>query len=164
MSYKTSWLVVHLATPLAFLSSFFAGKEVFENKNFKLTYLIGLSATIIVSLHVTYFDFNNVVDQPLIYVQTQWGALEMADRIKELLGEGNKVAVFAVDGHYWPLPWMLRHEAEKYPNSLLFTNSCPQGYDYVFVVYRDHGCLQGYEIVGKYELRKWWEFYEMKKL
>ncbi|MCS7144508.1 MAG: TIGR03663 family protein [Archaeoglobaceae archaeon] len=163
MSYKTSWLVIHLATPLAFLSAVFMGKEVFENRNFKLTYLVGLFATLLVSFHVTYIDFNNV-DQPLIYVQTQWGAVEMSDRIRELLGEGYRVAVFAVDGHYWPLPWILRHEVDQYSNKLLFMNSCPQGYDYVFVVYRDYKCLEGYEIVGKYELRKWWEFYEMKKL
>jgi len=164
MSYKTPWLVVHLATPLAFFGTVFAGEEIFVNKNFRLVYLFGFFATVLVSFHVTYIDYNNVVDQPLIYVQTQWGAVEMAEKIRELLQEGNKVAVFAVDGHYWPLPWMLRHEADKYQANLLFTNSCPQGYDYVFVVERDYGCLQGYEILGKYELRKWWEFYEMRKL
>ncbi|MDK2796021.1 MAG: hypothetical protein PWQ22_369 [Archaeoglobaceae archaeon] len=164
MSYKTSWLVVHLATPLSFIGVIFVGKEVFSNRNFRLVYSFGLLATAIIALHVTYVDYNNVVDQPLIYVQTQWGAVDMAERIRELLEEGNKVAVFAVDGHYWPLPWVLRHEVEKYSSNLLFTNSCPNGYDYVFVVQRDYGCLQGYEIIGKYELRKWWEFYEMKKL
>ena len=163
MSYKTSWLVVHLATPLAFLAAVFIGKEAFSRKDFRLLYVFGLVATTFISLHVTYVDFNNV-EQPLIYVQTQWGAVEMSDRIRELLQEGNKVAVFAVDGHYWPLPWMLRHEVDKYKGNLLFTNSCPQGYDYVFVVQRDFGCLEGYEIVGKYELRKWWEFYEMRKI
>jgi len=164
MSYKTSWLVVHLATPSAFLGAVFVGKEVFENRNFRLIYTFGLLATATISLHVTYVDYNNVVEQPLIYVQTQWGAVEMAEEIRELLKEGYKVAVFAVDGHYWPLPWMLRHEVDEYSGKLLFTNSCPQGYDYVFVVQRDYRCLEGYEIVAKYELRKWWEFYEMKKL
>ncbi|MEM3138736.1 MAG: TIGR03663 family protein [Archaeoglobaceae archaeon] len=164
MSYKTSWLVVHLATPLAFLGAIFVGKDVFEKREFRVVYLLGLTATLIISFHVTYVDFNNVVDQPLIYVQTQWGAVEMADRIRGLLQEGNRVAVFAIDGHYWPLPWILRHEVDQYSSNLLFTASCPQGYDYVFVVYRDYGCLEGYEIVGKYELRKWWEFYEMRKL
>ncbi|MEM1578451.1 MAG: TIGR03663 family protein [Archaeoglobaceae archaeon] len=158
MVYKTSWLVVHLATPLAFFAMVFVRNEFFERKETKIAFAFGFVATIIISIHVSYFDYNNVVDQPLIYVQTQNGAVEMAERIKELLAKGHKVAVFAVDGHYWPLPWMLREK------NVVFTTQCPQDYDYVFAVHRDYGCLKSYEIVGNYELRKYWEFYEMRKI
>ncbi|MCX8172942.1 MAG: TIGR03663 family protein [Archaeoglobaceae archaeon] len=164
MAYKTSWLVIHLATPLAFFGAIFVGEEIFRRKEPRIVYAVGLIATTLIAFHVAYLDFNNVLNQPLIYVQTQWGAVEMAERIRELLRNGYDVAVFAVDGHYWPLPWILRNEAEQYAGKLTFTNSCPQNYDYVFAVYRDYGCLEGYEIVRKYELRKYWEFYELKRL
>ncbi|MEM4503444.1 MAG: hypothetical protein QXW59_01050, partial [Archaeoglobaceae archaeon] len=157
MVYKTSWLVVHLATPIAFFGMVFMRKDFFEKKETKIAFAIGFIATLLISIHITYFDYNNV-SQPLIYVQTQNDAVKMAERIKELVNKNYSVAVFAVDGHYWPLPWMLREE------KVVFTTLCPQGYDYVFAVYRDYNCLSGYEIVGKYELRKFWEFYELRKL
>lgn len=157
MVYKTSWLVVHLATPIAFFAMVFMRKDFFEKKETKIAFAIGFIATLLISIHITYFDYNNV-SQPLIYVQTQNDAVKMAERIKELVNKNYSVAVFAVDGHYWPLPWMLREE------KVVFTTLCPQGYDYVFAVYRDYNCLSGYEIVGKYELRKFWEFYELRKL
>lgn len=158
MVYKTSWLVVHLATPIAFFAMVFMRRDFFEKKETKIAFTIGFIATLFVSIHVTYFDYNDVTNQPLIYVQTQNGAVEMAEKIREILKQNHSVAVFAVDGHYWPLPWMLRGE------KVVFTTQCPQGYDYVFAVYRDYNCLSGYEIVGKYELRKFWEFYELRKL
>lgn len=158
MVYKTSWLVVHLATPIAFFAMVLMKKDFFEKKEAKMAFVVGFVATLIISVHVTYFDYNNVVGQPLIYVQTQNDAIEMTNRIRDLLNQNYSVAVFAVDGHYWPLPWMLRGE------KVVFTTQCPQGYDYVFAVHRDYGCLKGYEIVGKYELRKYWEFYELREL
>jgi uncharacterized protein (TIGR03663 family) len=157
MAYKTPWLVVHLATPLCFFGMVFMRKEILEKKEIKAVLAIGIVATSVVSVHVVYFDYDNV-GQPLIYVQTQRGAIEMAEKIKDLLNHGYRVAVYAADGHYWPLPWILRNE------NVFFTTQCPQGYEYVFAVYRDYQCLQGYEMVAKYELRKYWDFYELKKL
>lgn len=158
MVYKTSWLVVHLATPIAFFATVFMRKDFFERRETIIAFTIGILATLAVSIHVTYFDYNNVTTQPLIYVQTQEDAVRMAERIRELVRENYSVAVFAVDGHYWPLPWMLREE------NVTFTTQCPQGYDYVFAAKRDYGCLKGYEILRTYELRKWWEFYEMRRI
>lgn len=157
MIYKTSWLVVHIATPVAFFAMVFMRRDFFEKRETRTAFALGFIATLLVSIHVTYFDYNNV-DQPLIYVQTQNGAVEMASRIRDLLSQNRSVAVFAIDGHYWPLPWMLRSE------KVVFTTQCPGGYDYVFAAKRDYNCLKGYEIVKSYELRRYWEFYELKKL
>uniref|UniRef100_A0A7J2TLW9 TIGR03663 family protein n=1 Tax=Archaeoglobus fulgidus TaxID=2234 RepID=A0A7J2TLW9_ARCFL len=157
MVYKTPWLVVHLATPLSFFTMVFMDRDLLEKREVKAALAIGALATAMISIHVVYFDYDNV-DQPLIYVQTQKGAVKMAERIKDLLDQNYRVAVFAADGHYWPLPWILRKESAH------FTTVCPQGYDYVFAAVRDYHCLQGYEIVGKYELRRYWEFYELRRI
>lgn len=156
MVYKTPWLVVHLAAPLAFAAMVFM-KEKLEKKEVKIILSIGIVATLLISIQITYFDYNNV-EEPLIYVQTQLGAIEMEKRIRELVKNNYSVAVFAEDGHFWPMPWILRRE------KVLFTTTCPQGYDFVFAVYRDYKCLKGYKIIGSYELRKYWIFYELRKI
>ncbi|MCS7118824.1 MAG: TIGR03663 family protein [Archaeoglobaceae archaeon] len=158
MAYKTPWLVVHLVTPLVFFAIVFIRRDFFDNRDFKITFAIGLIVTSLISVQVTYFEYNNVLEQPLIYVQTQEGAIKMANRIRDLVSQGYSVAIFAVDGHYWPMPWVLRDE------KVIFTTTCPRGYDYVFAARRDYRCLSGYEIVANYELRKYWEFYELRKI
>jgi uncharacterized protein (TIGR03663 family) len=161
MSYKTPWLVVHIATPLALFGSIFAGKELFnlDKEVFRVAFIFAAIVTLLVSLHVTYIDYNNAGGEELIYVQTQPQAVEMAEKISTLIHDGKRVAVYAPGHHYWPLPWILRNESVVY-----FAEKCPAGFDYVFSVKKDECVEAGYKAMRSYEFRVGYYFWEMVKV
>ena len=159
MSYKTPWLVVHIATPLAFLGSIFVGREVFRKKSLMIVFVIAAIATVIASFYITYINYNDARNEELIYVQTQPQAIEMANEIRELVYSGKRVAVYVPQHYYWPLPWILRHEK----NVTYYGDECPVGYDYVFTTAKEECEKKGYKALRSYEFRVGFYFYKMVK-
>lgn len=159
MSYKTPWLIVHIATPLAFFGSIFAGKEVFRRNSTKLVFALAALATLVVSFHINYVNYNDAKNEELIYVQTQPQAIELANEIRELVHEGKRVAVYVPQHYYWPLPWILRNEK----NIVYLGDKCPSGYDYVFTTAKDECEKIGYKAIKSYEFRVGFYFWKMVK-
>lgn len=160
MSYKTPWLVVHIVAPLSLFGSIYVGRELFnlDKEALRFAFIFAAIATLVVSFHITYINYNDARNEELIYVQTQPGAVEIAETIKDLISEGRKVAVYVPGHHYWPLPWMLRHE------SVTFTaGGCPIGYDYVFTTMKEECEKKGYVPLKSYEFRVGFYFWKMAK-
>ncbi|WP_202319548.1 flippase activity-associated protein Agl23 [Archaeoglobus neptunius] len=159
MSYKTPWLVVHIVAPLAFFGSVFAGKEIFDEDKEALRFafcILGLF-TLIFAVHITYVNYQDT-REPLIYIQTQPGAVEIAKRIESLAESGNRVLVYVPGHYYWPLPWMLRHVTVAYSG-----DRCTEGFDYVFTSERGECIKAGYKPVREYEMRAGVYIWEMSR-
>jgi uncharacterized protein (TIGR03663 family) len=165
MSYKTPWLVVHIATPMILFGSVFSGRKLFggifndEIVNKTLAVAVGFAflATLVVSLHINYINYTDAAGEELIYVQTQPEAVELVREIKERLSEGKSVAVYAIQNQYWPLPWMLRGEK----NVVFVGDHCPTGFDYVFTPVKEECEKKGLKALKGYRLRVGYVFWEM---
>jgi uncharacterized protein (TIGR03663 family) len=159
MAYKTPWLVVHLVAPIAFFGSVFAGRELFdeEKEAFRLAFVFLSFITVLLSIHLSFVDYNDAAGEDIIYVQTQPEGVELAKRIEELVHDGKRVLVYVPENYYWPLPWMLRHE------NVAFTGEkCLLGLDYVFTSAKEECEKLGYYPVRDYEMRVGFHIWEMR--
>lgn len=149
LSHKVPWLLVHLATPLAFFGSMYVGGKLHKN-HFRLAFGIVAAVTLITSCYITYFDYNDARED-LIYIQIQPPTVELAKVIKERL-KTQKGVIFEPHNDYWPLPWYLRHVQIGY-----LTKGDLSGYDFVVTSERgvDYCKNFGFKVVKKYELRPW---------
>jgi len=145
LSHKVPWLTVHLVAPMAMFGSLYIDR--LDSKPFRLALAILTAATVVTSFYVTYIDYNDAVNQMLIYIQVQPPAVKLADKIIELYKEGYKVVVYEPTNDYWPLPWYLRH----YPIPFMSRGSLG-GFDYVVTSERVAKYIEG-KVVGRYEIR-----------
>jgi len=150
LAHKVPWLVVHLVLPLAFFGSMYSGSIFdWERRAHRLAFVILCIATLIVSLNITYVDYNNA-DEALIYIQVQPTAIELCNIIAEKLDSGEKIAVYEPGNDYWPIPWYLRDYT-----TLPFHRTWAEGYTYVVTSERERTLVEekGYRIIGRYEVR-----------
>lgn len=159
MGYKTPWLVVHLVAPLSLFGSVFAGRELFdeEKEAFRLAFVFLSFITVLLSVHLSFVDYNDAAGEAIIYIQTQPEGVELATRIEELVQDGKKVLVYVPGNYYWPLPWMLRHE------NVPFTGDrCLPGFDYVFTSAKEECEKLDYHPLRNYEMRVGFHIWEMR--
>ncbi len=152
LSHKVPWLLVHMVTPMALFGSTYVEeldkKIVFRNlKVFRVMLVILAISTVYTSFYVTYVDYNDAVNQMLIYIQVQPSAVELAHRIVELYEHHQSVVVYEPTNDYWPLPWYLRH----YPIPFMSHGNF-RGFEYVVTSEREVGVVKG-KILGRYEIR-----------
>ncbi len=145
LTHKVPWLTVHLVTPMALFGSLYV--EKLDSKYFRAILAILAVATIYTSFYLSYVDYNDAVNQMLIYIQVQPSAVELAHRIIYLYEHHHSVVVYEPTNDYWPLPWYLRH----YPIPFMSRGNV-SGFEYVVTSERMIGVVKG-KIVGRYEIR-----------
>ncbi|RLI80635.1 TIGR03663 family protein [Archaeoglobales archaeon] len=158
LSHKVPWLLVHIATPLAFFGSIYIGGKLHKN-HFKLAFGVVTIATLITSCYITYFNYNDARED-LIYIQIQPPTVELAEVIKERL-KTQRGVIFEPNNDYWPLPWYLRHVQIGY-----LTKGDLSHYDFVVTSEKgiDYCKGFGFKVVKKYELRPWVYLVLMEKI
>ena len=152
LSHKVPWLLVHIVTPMALFGSLYIEeldrKIVFRNFKVFRVMLAGLMiATLCTSFYVTYVDYNDAVNQQLIYIQVQPSAVELANKIIYLYKHNHSIVVYEPTNDYWPLPWYLRH----YPIPFMSHGNF-RSFEYVVTSEREIGVVKG-KVLGKYEIR-----------
>ncbi len=152
LSHKVPWLLVHIVTPMALFGSLYIEeldrKIVFRNFRVFRVILAGLMiATLYTSFYVTYVDYNDAVNQPLIYIQVQPSAVKLAKEIIYLYKHNHSVVVYEPTNDYWPLPWYLRH----YPIPFMSHGNF-RSFEYVVTSEREIGVVKG-RVLGRYEIR-----------
>jgi len=149
LAHKVPWLLVHLVTPLAFFGAIYSGPVFsWENRAYRLAFVIIASVTIVMASYVTYIDYNNA-DEELIYIQIQPSAIELSNLITEKLNSGEKIAIYEPSNDYWPLPWYLREQSISY-----FTK-WRSGFKYIVTSEREWPTVEsnGYSLIERYEIR-----------
>ncbi len=152
LSHKVPWLLVHIATPMALFGCLYMDdldrKIIFRNIRVFRILLAGLMvATLHTSFYVTYVDYNDAVNQMLIYIQVQPSTIELAERIIYLHEHDHLIVVYEPMNDYWPLPWYLRH----YPIPFMSHGNF-RAFEYVVTSERMIGVVKG-EVLGRYEIR-----------
>ncbi len=148
LSHKVPWLTVHLVAPLALFGSLYA-ERLIRQKGFRVALTIVAIATLFVSLHITYVNYNDA-SEDLIYIQIQPSAVELSKEIIHRLENGEKGAIYEPNNDYWPLPWYLRYYEIPYRSKLLYTYE-----DFIVTSERNLDTVKekGYKPVGRYEIR-----------
>lgn len=149
LAHKVPWLLVHLITPLAFFGSIYSGPVFsWENRAYRLAFVIIASVTLVMACYVTYVDYNNA-DEDLIYIQIQPSAIELSNIIIEKINSGEKIAIYEPNNDYWPLPWYLRDQSISY-----YTKWTP-GFKYIVTSEREWPTAEsnGYTFIDRYEIR-----------
>ncbi len=145
LTHKVPWLTVHIVTPMALFGSLYV--ERLDSRAFRVFLVILAVATIYTSFYLSYVDYNDAVNQMLIYIQVQPSAVELAHRIIYLYEHHHSVVVYEPTNDYWPLPWYLRH----YPIPFMNHGNL-NGFEYVVTSERMIGVVKG-KILGRYEIR-----------
>ena len=113
VKYKTPWLILNLTLPLILLLCAWINL-LFERKASLLFFLSGsiLFWSGVVSLH---FNFKNLSSKtnPLMYVHTHQGMLDLVSDIKNYIQDKPKSRILVGVDQYWPLPYYLRDYADK---------------------------------------------------
>jgi len=145
LTHKVPWLTVHIVTPMALFGSLYV--ERLDSKSFRILLAILAVATVCTSFYLSYVDYNDAVNQMLIYIQVQPSAVELAHKIIYLYEHHHSVVVYEPTNDYWPLPWYLRH----YPIPFM-SHGNVSGFEYVVTSERMIGVVKG-KILGRYEIR-----------
>lgn len=159
LAHKVPWLTVHLVAPLALFGSLYAEKLI-QQRGFRVALAIVAIATLFVSLHITYVNYNDA-SEDLIYIQIQPSAVELSKEIIHRLENGEKGAIYEPNNDYWPLPWYLRYYELPYRSKLLYTYE-----DFIVTSERNLNFVEekGYESTGRYEIRPGYFMVLMEKL
>jgi uncharacterized protein (TIGR03663 family) len=150
LSHKVPWLTVHLVAPLALFGSLYLEETLFawRNRGFRAAFVVVAIATLIVSLHITYINYNDA-REGLVYIQVQPSAIELSKEIIQRLENGKNGMVYEPKNDYWPLPWYLRHHPipfySKFSNNADFVVTSKE--------MRDFFEYSGYRLEGEYEIR-----------
>lgn len=160
LSHKVPWLVVHLVAPLAFFGSIYSGSIFSWNRRaYRLAFVVLAAITLVVALNITYVDYNNA-EEPLIYIQAQPSAVELAHVIEKKYNSGEEIAIYEPTNDYWPLPWYLREISVGF-----YSSKWVEGIDYIVTSQEQKTFVEdkGYEVVNEYELRPNYYMYLMKQ-
>jgi uncharacterized protein (TIGR03663 family) len=153
LSHKVPWLVVHLVAPLAFFGAMYSSSIfAWNNRAYRFAFLLISIATLMISLHVTYVDYDNA-EEDLIYIQIQPSAVELSKIIASKLDSGEKITIYEPKNDYWPLPWYLRNYTLSYRTK--WVSADPIKADYIVTSEREKTFVeeQGYKLIGRYEIR-----------
>ncbi len=155
LNHKVPWLTVHMVAPMALLGSIYYK----DTKVTRTALAVAMIATLAVSIHLCYFDYNNAWKEDLVYIQAQPSIVKLANKIIELRKENKTVLIYEPENDYWPLPWYLRHYYIAYSDHWI------PGFDYVVTTVRALSFVekQGYSVVGVYQGRPGWYYYLLKK-
>ena len=138
LSHKVPWLLLHIVTPMALFGS------IYVDKLSKPILAILAISTIAVSFYVTYIDYNDAVNQDLIYIQVQPSAVELAKKIIEISNSNYSIVIYEPNNDYWPLPWYLRHYQIPFTNKYIEAD---------YIVTSERVSIKEGEIIGRYEIR-----------
>ncbi len=149
LSHKVPWLTVHIVTPMAMFGCLYIDR--LDTRYFRAVLAVLICATVVTSFYVTYIDYNDAVNQMLIYIQVQPPAVKLAHKIIELYKKGYSVVVYEPTNDYWPLPWYLRH----YPIPFMNKGNV-SGFDYIVTSERAAKSIKVGKIIGRYEIRPYY--------
>jgi uncharacterized protein (TIGR03663 family) len=144
LSHKVPWLLVHLVAPMALFGSLYIDR--LDSRNFRVILAILSAVTVAVSFYVTYVNYNDAVNEGLIYIQVQPSAVELANKIVEL-SRNHSIVVYEPTNDYWPLPWYLRHYSIPF-----MSHGNVSRFDYVVTSERMASEVGG-EVIGRFEIR-----------
>ncbi len=156
LNHKVPWLTVHMVAPMALLGSIYYK----DNKLTRLTMIVAMVVTLLVSFHLCYMDYNNAWKEDLVYIQAQPSIVKLANKIIELKKDGKSILIYEPKNDYWPLPWYLRHYYIAYSDHWI------PGFDYVVTTVRALSKVEkhGYKVIGVYQGRPGWYYYLLKKI
>lgn len=114
VDYKAPWLIMSIC---AFWSLFLAWQiyYIIESKKFKcvaIVLLLTLVSTLASNIYYN-FSFPYGANNPLSYVHTSKGALDLKSDIESYCDKNDKAKVLIAVNSYWPLPYYLRNSSCK---------------------------------------------------
>ena len=116
VAYKTPWLVLNMALPLALLAgvAFDAAWRMRPAARFRpavaLALAIAAGASLRQAIIVSFLRYDDEA-MPLVYVQTSRQALKLVERVEDAAGrtsEGHALPIEILSPDYLPLNWYLR--------------------------------------------------------
>ena len=118
IKYKTPWLIINISVLWNILLAyqFQSLLDLCKNQYSRLLTFLLIFMTFLGSLLACYYynfkvPFGN--DNPLSYVHTQKGALELAKDLTNYCNQQFNTKVLMGSGSYWPLPYYLRNSSCK---------------------------------------------------
>lgn len=105
LNYKTPWLIINMSLP-GVLLFYDILKVLFTNKIiFNSVIFVFLAFSLERSIYYNYF--NSYKDNPIAYVHTQDGLLDLVADVKQYYLNKHKKNIAIIGGGYWPLPFYL---------------------------------------------------------
>ncbi len=168
MKYKTPWLIVNMALPLALMAGAFAEKAI-RNRAIAVMFILTLAFSAAAMARVN-FEKSADPSEPLVYVQTSSDVsrlVKIVDGLALEKGADEQLTISVVSTDYWPLPFYFRNYGAGY-----WTGDAPGqiSADVVLSSTANEKKVEGilgttYNRVGVFKLREWYGAgYTLEKL
>ncbi len=115
IKYKTPWLIVHMALPLALMAGALVKKTIRNKPVIAVLFILTLAFSAMAMLRVNFEKYADP-SEPLVYVQTSNDVSRLVKMVDGVaLGkEGGKPTISVISTDYWPLPFYFRDYSAGY--------------------------------------------------